>query len=390
MYAFDDLSKRRIVLRPEGTAGVIRFLLNNTEKLGDMYKANKKYYYYGPMFRYERPQTGRYRQFYQIGVENLGIDDSNSIHDIEIIMVGWKILKNLISTDSLTLQINSLGSQAVQIEYNKQLLNYFNQPDIINNLSSESKNRVEKGNPLRVLDSKNDKDKELVKEWPKIYEFYDEKSTRLFNGVTDGLNKLGIKYTINPYLWRGLDYYSHTCFEFVVKDERLGASQNTVLAGGRYDSLSEYLGHTQPISAVGWAGGIDRLMLLLEDSKCKIQNGFKIGVTYLSDKDESSDEVKLNVLETSNWLSEQLNNNHHQNINKSQNLPKVSFEIHTKMQNNISKKLDALFGGKEWDIVIMIGSKELQNQTFIVRDNKGNVAEVSKSDLIKWIQEYKN
>ena len=219
------------------------------------------------MFRYERPQTGRSRQFYQIGIENLWIDDSDWIHDIEVIMIGHKILSSLISTDLLSLQINSLGSQQVQVEYNKHLTKYFTNPDIFNNLSNESKSRVEKGNPLRVLDSKNEQDKELTKDWPKIYEFYDDKTNQLFEGVKTGLSKLGIKYEINPYLWRGLDYYSHTWFEFIVNDKRLGASQNTVLAGGRYDSLSEFLGHKQKISAVGWAGGVDRLMLLLWNGK---------------------------------------------------------------------------------------------------------------------------
>ena len=203
------------------------------------------------MYRYERPQTGRQRQFYQMGIENLCLNDSDSIHDVEIIMLASKVLNEILPDLDIRLEINSLGSQKVKQEYNNQLIKYFSQPDIMKNLSKESQKRVKNWNPLRVLDSKIKIDQELAQDWPKIEEIYDNESEEKFKGVLAGLDSMGVEYRVNNKLWRGLDYYEHTCFEFKINDKRLGRSQNTVLAGGRYDSLAQYLGYSRPISSVG-------------------------------------------------------------------------------------------------------------------------------------------
>lgn len=186
-----------------------------------------------------------------MGVENICSNDSDSIHDIEVIMLASKILQNLLPELNISLEINSLGSTKVKQDYNQRLMDYFTQPDIMENLSANSKRRVENQNPLRVLDSKNIKDQEISKDCPKIIDSYDKDSEEKFTNVLKGLDSLGIKYYVNPTLWRGLDYYEHTWFEFKARDKRLGRSQNTILAGGRYDSLADYLGHSRPVSSVG-------------------------------------------------------------------------------------------------------------------------------------------
>ncbi|CAI2367292.1 unnamed protein product [Moneuplotes crassus] len=252
MYSFEDLGKRRLVLRPEGTAGVIRHLLNDSGKLHSLHKSNLKYFYQGPMYRYERPQAGRQRQFYQMGIENLCMNDSGPIHDLEIILLADTILKEIVpSQKDLVLEINSLGSPGVMSSYNKLLVEYFTLPENWSRLSKQSQMRVENKNPLRVLDSKNPADQEVSLGSPKIQDVYDKESREKFEGVITGLDSLGIKYQINPNLCRGLDYYEHTCFEYKYNSKKLGRSQNTILAGGRYDGLAQYLGHSEPISSVG-------------------------------------------------------------------------------------------------------------------------------------------
>ena len=349
MYVFEDLSKRRLVLRPESTAGVLRHFMQNQEI--------KKYFYAGPMYRYERPQTGRFRQFFQLGVENIELKDSSSVHDAEIILLASEILKKLLPKSNITLEINSLGSGDTQKKYNEALTTYFSQKDILDNLSDLSKTRLENKNPLRILDSKNATDQELSKNSPKMNEFYDEESKEKFERVLKSLEQLEIPYKLNSRLCRGLDYYSHTCFEFKVNDPRLGKTQNTVLAGGRYDLLAQYLGNKTPIPAVGWAAGIDRLMLLLDEPEV-VNRPFKVGLTYLADKGEDSQYAKFSVLKTAHKISK---------------IDNLTLEILTKEGANLGKKIDHLFGVKNCDLIVMLGQKELDQNKYTLRDKNKKV-----------------
>lgn len=253
-YTFADRGGDSITLRPEGTAGVVRAYVSE----GLAQHNPNKLYYYGPMFRYERPQKGRYRQFYQFGVEVLGLENPQA--DVEVLDLAWRILNEIGLGGKVTLEINTLGDQVDRKAYRDALVQYLT--PLKDQLSEDSKVRLEK-NPMRILDSKDEGDKKLVAGAPKMDAFLSETSKAFFKAVTDGLSELKIPFQINPKLVRGLDYYCHTVFEFVTTE--LGA-QGTVLAGGRYDGLVETLGG-QKTPGVGWASGVDRLADLCELNK---------------------------------------------------------------------------------------------------------------------------
>jgi len=251
MYTFTDKGGDEITLRPEGTAGVARALVSG----GLAQDLPLRFFYSGPMFRYERPQKGRLRQFHQIGVELLGV--AEPIADIETIAVGAATLDALGVLGKTTLELNSLGNQASRAAYRAKLVDYLTQHAA--GLSADSKTRLQL-NPLRILDSKDEGDRRIIAGAPKFGESLDADSRDFFKHVTQGLSALGIKYALNDRLVRGLDYYCHTAFEFTT--EALGA-QGTVLAGGRYDGLIAQMGgHAVP--GVGWAAGIERLAMLIE------------------------------------------------------------------------------------------------------------------------------
>ena len=239
------------MLRPEGTSGVVRAFLN----AGLVQDIPQRFSYFGPMFRYERPQKGRLRQFKQFGVECIGI--SNSMADIEVISLGYEFLKKLNVTNKITLKINSLGDTDSRLTYRKVLINYLN--DYKFKLSKDSIKRLSE-NPLRILDSKNEIDQKILINAPNVLDYLNEESKERFQNVCEGLNVLKIKYEIDKNLVRGLDYYCHTAFEFIT--DELGA-QGTVLAGGRYDGLSKMLGGVD-VAGVGWAAGIERLALMVQ------------------------------------------------------------------------------------------------------------------------------
>jgi len=251
MYNFEDKGGDQITLRPEGTAGVARMLISG----GLAQKLPLKYFYRGPMFRYERPQTGRYRQFHQMGVELLGVSEPQA--DVEIIALGASVLKALGIMDNLTLQINTLGNIESRTAYREALILYFT--TYRDSLSTESQMRLDR-NPLRILDSKEKKDRDIIENAPVFSAYLDYDSQKFFDMVREGLELLSLEYSINQRLVRGLDYYSHTAFEFTT--DKLGA-QSAVLAGGRYDDLVEQMGGGK-ISGVGWAAGIERLGMLIE------------------------------------------------------------------------------------------------------------------------------
>ena len=253
MYTFTDKGGDEITLRPEGTAGVARALISG----GLSQHLPLKFFYSGPMFRHERPQKGRLRQFHQIGVELLGV--AEPIGDIEVIALGAAILDALGVLDRTTLELNSLGNTASRHAYRDVLVAYF--ADHRDRLSSDSQARLER-NPLRILDSKNDGDREIVAGAPAFADSLDQESIDFYDAVKAGLDALGIGYRENQRLVRGLDYYCHTAFEFTT--EALGA-QGTVMAGGRYDGLVGQMGGPET-PGVGWAAGIERLSMLIEDA----------------------------------------------------------------------------------------------------------------------------
>jgi histidyl-tRNA synthetase len=257
MYNFTDQGDDHLVLRPEGTAALARaYISNNFQQ-----KLLNKYFYIGSMFRRERPQSGRLRQFNQFGLEFFGI--RNIMSDLEVILVADKFLSEVGIRDNLRLELNSLGNKESREKYVKSLTEFFIKKK--DHLSEESLRRLDK-NPLRILDSKNSEDLQIIKECPKINSFFDKESRDFFDGITNGLNQLGIKFELNPSLVRGLDYYNHTAFEYKTFEEK---SQNTVLAGGRYDSLVKMLGGDES-TGVGWAAGIERIALnLVSKSKEK-------------------------------------------------------------------------------------------------------------------------
>ena len=254
IYNFVDQGGDHLVLRPEGTAAVARAIITNSFQD----KLNNKYYYSGPMFRRERPQSGRLRQFHQVGLEVF--DSRNSYNDVEIILIAEKFLESLGIKKKVRLQVNTLGSLESRKKYIDVLVAFFKKKQ--NHLSNESKKKLDL-NPLRILDSKEQGDKELIKEAPKLYDFLDEESKLFFRNFVDSLKALKIEFSINDYLVLGLDYYNHTTFEYITFEDK---SQNAVLAGGRYDGLLKSLGGND-LSGVGWAAGIERILLCMEKSK---------------------------------------------------------------------------------------------------------------------------
>jgi histidyl-tRNA synthetase len=250
MYSFTDRGGDGLTLRPENTAGICRALVSN----GLTQSLPQKVFYAGPMFRYERPQKGRYRQFHQIGAELIGA--AEPLADAEVIALGWDILAALGIADDVVLELNTLGDAASRDAYRTALVAYFT--DHIDRLSSDSRQRLSR-NPLRILDSKDEGDRALVAEAPVIAPYLTVEAAGFYDAVRRHLDQLGVPYRENPRIVRGLDYYSHTAFEFVTT--RLGA-QGTVMAGGRYDGLVAEMGGPQT-PAVGWAAGIERLSMLL-------------------------------------------------------------------------------------------------------------------------------
>jgi len=250
MYSFKDRGGEEITLRPENTAGVVRAALSN----GLQQSLPLKLFYSGPMFRYERPQKGRFRQFHQVGIELLGVAQPQA--DIEVIALGARILGALGVLERTELQLNTLGDTESRQRYRGELVTYFER--YRGDLSEDSLRRLEV-NPLRILDSKDPGDIEINKGAPEYGDSLSEASREFFGVLRRGLDLLGISYVVSPRLVRGLDYYCHTAFEFVTTD--LGA-QGTVLGGGRYDGLMGLMGGPET-PGVGWAAGVERLAMLI-------------------------------------------------------------------------------------------------------------------------------
>ncbi|WAK01426.1 histidine--tRNA ligase [Methylobacter sp. YRD-M1] len=251
MYTFEDRNGDSLTLRPEGTAGCLRACLEH----GLLHNQVHRLWYYGPMYRHERPQKGRYRQFFQLGVEAYGMAGPDI--DVELILMIDRLWKKLGIRDKVTLQLNSLGTIAERVVYREKLVSYFQEH--LDQLDEDSLRRLNT-NPLRILDTKNPTMKEVVANAPELMDYLGDDSRNHFNTLTAALDDLGIAYELNSRLVRGLDYYGKTVFEWVT--DELGA-QGTVCAGGRYDSLVEQLGGKDN-HAVGFAMGMERLLALME------------------------------------------------------------------------------------------------------------------------------
>lgn len=251
MYTLEDRDGDSLSLRPEGTASCVRALLEH----GLLYNQTQKVFYAGPMFRYEKPQKGRYRQFYQVGAEAFGFQGPDL--DAELILMGLEFWRALGVQDQVRLELNNLGSSEARMAYRQALVTYLT--PLADQLDGDSQRRLT-SNPLRILDSKIPRTQELLKSAPGLPDFVDDESRSHFADLLKGLDDFGVEYSCNPNLVRGLDYYTHTVFEWITDD--LG-SQGTVCAGGRYNGLVERLGG-RGTPAAGFAIGLDRLLLLHE------------------------------------------------------------------------------------------------------------------------------
>ena len=346
MYTFKDKGDEEITLRPEGTAGIVRAIISN----GLSQEMPFKSFYHGPMFRYERPQKGRLRQFHQIGIELLGTKSEQA--DIEIIACANNLIKALDIDRSSTLHINSLGNITERKTYIADLLIYLK--DFKNKLSISSIDRFEK-NPLRILDSKAEEDIEIVKNAPKLINYLESESKDSFNKVLEGLNNLNITYKINHKLVRGLDYYNNTTFEFIT--DKLG-SQSAILAGGRYDNLMKQMGGPD-IPGIGWAAGIERLALL---------------TTIKEDKKKSVSIIPVGI--ENNILC----------INLADELRNRNISIDMAYSGNLKKRLKQA-NKISADYAIIIGDEEIQNNNAIIRNlETGSQEYIELNKLVKHIE----
>ncbi|MCW6660696.1 histidine--tRNA ligase [Aerococcaceae bacterium NML201209] len=287
MYDFYDKGERHIALRPEGTAGVVRAYVEN-KLFGPEHAKPYKVYYNGPMFRYERPQAGRQRQFTQIGAEVFG--STNPAVDAEAIALTWDFFTEL-GIENITLYINSLGKTADRQAYRQALVNYFE--PLKAELSEDSQRRLH-DNPLRILDSKDPRDKALVANAPTILDYLSDESHKHFEEVKAMLTALEIPFTVNPLVVRGLDYYQDTIFEIMVDDTSIGA-QSTICGGGRYDGLVEQIGGPQTPS-FGFGIGLERLILLLEQQQVEIPEEEPLDV-YVIGLGEETNQLALQLVQ---------------------------------------------------------------------------------------------
>ena len=359
MYSFEDRSGDHLSLRPEGTAGCVRAVLEHNLA----YNQEQRLWYMGPMFRHERPQKGRYRQFHQMGVEVFGLNGPDI--DAELIALTYSIWKKFGIENELELQLNSLGSAQERAAYREDLVKFLEAH--FDDLDEDSKRRTHT-NPLRVLDTKDEKVIEILKDAPKLSNYFGEETKNHFDRLQKFLDKLGIKYVLNDRLVRGLDYYNLTVFEWVTT--ALGA-QGTVCGGGRYDALVEQLGGS-PTKAVGFGLGMERLILLLT-TLGKIAPKPNVDVYVVG----AGDEVELHMLEVSNFLRTEL--------------PQARIMTHCGGGNfkKQFKKADKV----QAKVAVIIGEAEIANKSVTIKDMNNQDAqqqEVAIADAPKAILEILN
>jgi histidyl-tRNA synthetase len=346
MYSFADKKGRLVALRPEFTASIMRAVISNSLKQ----QLPLKLFSCGPLFRYDRPQEGRQRQFHQLNFEFIGAKGPYS--DAEIISLAAHVLSRLEILDDVTLELNSLGSAESRTSYQSALVDYFKQH--LNVLSLESRDRLEK-NPLRILDSKHEEDINICKQAPVISDYYTANDAGYFEQVKNNLDKLGVKYKVNNRLARGLDYYSHTAFEFTTS--KLGA-QSTVLAGGRYDDLSELMGVGE-IPAIGFAAGIERIALMRNYTLNKDRAIYVLPI--------EEDSFEYSVL-----LTHQL---------RAANITAI-IEFNGKLNKRMQMAV-----ANDANYVIFIGADEIKNNSCKLKNlDSGNEQVINKSKLVNFIK----
>ena len=351
MYAFQDRGGSDVVMRPEGTAGVARAFINN----GMAQLVPLKVFYTGPMFRYERPQKGRYRQFYQFGVELLGVEKPQA--DVETIALGAQILRDLgVMTNAadspVQLQLNTIGDNESRAHYRQALVKYFSSRQA--ELSEDSKTRLEK-NPLRILDSKDEGDKKVIADAPRFEQHLNDLSKKFFADVCEGLAAIGLGFHLDPLLVRGLDYYCHTVFEFTTT--HLGA-QNAVMSGGRYDGLIKELGGPA-VPGIGWGAGIDRLALMIQDPPSQQR---PVAIIPTSDAQATEALSLLNELRTQGVAAD------------------LAYSGNVGKRFKRADKIKARYA-------LVLGEVELARGAIIVKDlDKGEQIEVARGDLLKTIR----
>ena len=356
MYTFWD-NDEQLTLRPEGTAGCVRAAIER----GWIYNNEQRLWYMGPMFRHERPQKGRYRQFHQAGVEVFGI--ANPEIDAELIILTARLWKELGIDQHVSLQLNSIGSLEARANYRSALVAFLeNHQDL---MSDEEKERLVK-NPLRILDTKNEVLQEVLNGAPKLLDYLDDESHEHFNQLCSLLDAMGVKYEINPKLVRGLDYYNKTVFEWVTS--ALGA-QGTVCGGGRYDGLVEQLGG-HATQGVGFAMGLERLVLLVQEVNKEITLPQAVDL-YLVYAGEGT---TLNAFQ----IAEQIRTE----------LPQVRVMTHCsggKFQKQF-KRADKI----EAKYALVIGESEVQAKTVVVKDLRNGAEQITLSqvDLIATLKTY--
>lgn len=348
MYTFLDKGDRSVTMRPEGTAGVVRSYLSSGLHKS---KPNIKWFYYGPMYRYEAPQKGRYREFHQMGVEAFGI--RNALFDAEIINMACEFLSKL-GINDLVVEINSLGNISSRIKYIDELKKYL--LENFDDLSEDSKIRATK-NTLRVLDSKDEKDQKILENAPMLHSFFDEESFNYFEDLKYYLSKLNVNYIVNQKLVRGLDYYSDTVFE--IKSSKLG-SQSTVLGGGRYDKLLQQLANVE-LGAIGFAAGIERISLLMDENLLKEEDE-KIYVVYF-------EETRDYMLDIVNKLRK--------------NGIKLEYDYVVKGFSNQMKKANKI-GAKK---VLILGEDEMKEGKVTLKDfENGNQENITLEEVLERIK----
>ncbi|WP_447926835.1 histidine--tRNA ligase [Vreelandella sp. EE27] len=335
MYTFEDRNGDSLTLRPEGTASCVRAAMEH----GLLYNQTQRLWYQGPMFRHERPQKGRYRQFHQVGVEAYGFEGPDI--DAEVILLSARLWQELGLSEHVTLELNSLGSLDARAAYRDKLVAYFNEHQDV--LDEDSKRRLE-SNPLRILDSKNPAMADMLDGAPQLMDHLDQASLEHFEQLTALLEAAGIKYVVNPRLVRGLDYYSRTVFEWTTT--ALG-SQGTVCAGGRYDGLVEQLGG-KPTPAVGFAMGIERLILLLETLDLVPAEALGGCDVYLLAMDDSATTAALT-------LAERLRNE----------LPSLGLQLHCGGGSFKSRMKKADKSAAR--VALLLGEDEVANQTVTLK-----------------------
>ena len=351
MYDFYDKGDRHITLRPEGTAPVVRSYVENKLFAPEVQKPSKVYYI-GPMFRYERPQAGRLRQFHQIGVECFG--SSNPATDVETIAMADQFFKE-IGIENVVLHLNTLGSTASRAAYRQALIDYL--LPMKDQLSKDSQRRLEE-NPLRVLDSKEKEDKQAVEKAPSILDYLDEESQAHFDAVRAMLDNLGIDYVIDTNMVRGLDYYNHTIFEFVTE---VDGNELTVCAGGRYDGLVEYFGGPAT-PGFGFGMGLERLLLILDKQgvELPVETSLDVYIAVLGSEAEVAALELVQALRRQGFIAE---------------------------RDYLGRKLKAqfksadVFGAKT---IIALGGSEIESGQITVKNNQ------TRQEVTTSIEEVKN